>query len=97
MSNLDFTTDMTSRMLPEKIGKYLVHRTRVTIVPEGQSIYSDDAVEIAINDTDDGRECVQVTNNSWDDNFLITAESWPAIRQVIDVMVARCRVEREQG
>lgn len=95
----DFTTDSTSRLLPEQIGDYLIHRTGITIVPIGEPLYSVRATEIEINAEVGGEyvKVMQVSENTEDGTIIIDEQDWPVLRQVIDAMVARCRTETQEG
>ena len=93
-----YTTDATARFLPEEVGEFLVHRTRVTIVPKGEPTFSERATEIEIVD-DAGGEWVKLRQSAEDlqqGEVGIDPDAWPVMRLVIDAMVSRCRVEREE-
>lgn len=69
--------------------------TRLTVLPEGDQIYSDMATHISI---EDNASCEYVRLTQYSDNvdngeININPEEWTMIRNAVDTMVAECRKE----
>lgn len=71
--------------------EYETRVTRITVVPTGEPIFHSRAWSVEIDD-ESGGEYVRV--RSMDDEskeICIDQGEWPALREAIDSMVARCR------
>ena len=67
--------------------------TALTVVPEGEPLYSERAMEVEIVD-DAGREYVVITQSTRRDQQLrleVGPEEWPALRAAVDRMIRECR------
>lgn len=71
--------------------KYTTKITSVTVVPEGEPIYSEQATRITVTD-ESGGEFLWVEQSCRTDvgKVSISPEEWPAIRDAIDSMIAQC-------
>ncbi len=71
--------------------KYTTKITSVTVVPEGEPIYSEMATQITMTDEAAG-EFVEVVQSGRTDvgKICINPEEWPAIRDAIDSMIKQC-------
>lgn len=70
------------------------HQTRVTkmtILPEGEPIYSEGATRIEIDDEGAG-EFVVVSQDKG--KILIDPEEWRPLREAINKMIEQCRGEK---
>lgn len=69
--------------------------TQLTVLPEGEPIFSEMATHISIED-DAAGEYIKV-KQMWDSpengTIAISPEDWPAIRDAIDDMIFECRKE----
>ena len=65
--------------------------TRVTLAPEGEPIYSERAWTIEIDDEAAGEYVVVGSESDEHDKIRIDAREWPALREEINAMIARCR------
>lgn len=75
--------------------KMIQRCTRLTVLPEGDPIFSENATNISIED-DAGGEYIrlrQYINNHNIGEVNINPEDWKAIRDAVDTMVAQCRKE----
>jgi len=71
--------------------------TQRTILPEGKSLYCDQATKVEIQD-EAGGEFILVSQCT--DGFGkvgIEPDEWPLLRDVIDEMIKKCRTENESG
>lgn len=70
--------------------------TRLTVLPEGEPIFSEMATHISIEDDASG-EYVRLTQynetTGKGGHIDINPEEWPAIRDAINIMVVVCRKE----
>ena len=69
--------------------------TQITLVPEGEPIFSENAFVIEIND-DAGGEFLSVKSHEEqcrDGEIRINPSEWPALRDAIDRMIKECREE----
>ena len=71
--------------------KIIVRTTRVTILPEGEPIFSDTATHIKIEDEAAG-EFLEIEQQSGhvgtkDQTIQITPDEWPVLRGAIDRMM----------
>ena len=69
--------------------------TQLTVLPEGEPIFSEMATHISIEDEASG-EYVKVTqygDRAERGEININPEEWPAIRDAIDDMIFECRKE----
>ena len=68
--------------------------TRISVVPEGEPIYSERATEIEIQDEAAGEFLVvrQVNDRNKDAaEIIIEPDNWPAIRGAIELLLASLR------
>lgn len=67
--------------------KYTTKITSVTVLPEGEPLYSETATQITMTDESGGAflEVVQHVGK-----VLISPEEWPAIRDAIDSLIKQC-------
>lgn len=72
--------------------------TQLTVLPEGESIFSEMATTITIADEGSG-EFVVVDQHGRTDIGKITIDprEWPALRKAVDRMVRECRPDRVGG
>lgn len=62
--------------------------TEITVLPEGESLFSEQATSVRIKDRGAG-EFVQVCENYGESGEIsISPEQWPALREVIDRTMA---------
>jgi hypothetical protein len=61
----------------------------VMILPVGEPIFSEQAIEVRITD-EAGGEFIEIRGNS-DSVVGIDPEQWPTLRAAIDYMVKECR------
>ena len=68
--------------------------TQITVAPEGDPIFSEQATHISIEDEACG-EYVRVTQYGAKAKYEINInpEEWPILRDAIDTMIAACRKE----
>ena len=64
--------------------------TRLTIVNEGEPLFSQYGYTIEIEDEAAG-EYIQVTDHQENNKITFNPEDWPAIRSAINKMVKRCQ------
>ena len=65
--------------------------TQITIVPEGEPIFSELGYTVKIDDNAGG-EFIEVQDHSDDEGKIaINPEDWPALRRAINRMVNNCR------
>ncbi len=71
---------------------YETRVTALTVLPEGQEVYSEMATTIRIDD-ESGGEFVLVEQSGRDDlsKIAINPDEWPALRDAITRMVDACR------
>jgi hypothetical protein len=64
--------------------------TQITVVPDGEPIFSERAVTISIRDEAAGEFVVvkQLTDDPQE--IAIDPEEWPALREAIDEMIKEC-------
>ena len=67
---------------------YQTRVTQMTILPEGEPVYSEGATRIAIDD-EGGGEFVVVSQDKG--SILIDPEEWRPLRDAIDKMLSECR------
>ena len=70
--------------------------TQITVAPEGEPIFSEQATHVSIEDEGSGEflKVSQINHHAQKKGaFEITPEEWPTIRDAIDAMVAACRKE----
>ncbi len=72
--------------------KMTTRTTQVFVLPEGQPLYAESATKIEITDEAAG-EFVTIDQSGTSDfgKIAINPEEWPAIREVVDKMIAECR------
>ena len=73
--------------------KYEKRVTKLTVLPEGERIFSEAATDIVIQDEAAGEfvEVIQSDDNVAMGTIQITPEEWPILREAIDEMIAECR------
>ena len=64
--------------------------TRVTIVKEGDPLFSEYGYTIEIEDEAAG-EFIQITDHHDNNKITLNPEDWPAIRTAINKMVKLCK------
>lgn len=65
--------------------------TQITIVPEGEPIFSERGYSVKIEDNAAG-EFIEVQDHSDDKGRIaINPEDWPALRRAINRMVKNCK------
>lgn len=71
---------------------HLIRTTQITVVPEDQPIFSEQAITVSIVD-ESGGEFVEVQQASRTEigKITINPEEWPALREAISLMIADCR------
>lgn len=69
--------------------------TRLTVLPEGDPIFSENATHVTIEDEASGEyvRLTQYSDNADNGEVNINPEEWPAIRDAINTMVVACRKE----
>ena len=74
---------------------FIQRYTQITVIPEDQSISSELATNITIEDEGVGEflKVSQINDHAEKGIIEITPEEWPTIRDAIDVMLAACRKE----
>jgi hypothetical protein len=72
--------------------KYLARTTRVSIMPEGEPLFSEKCTHVEIQD-EAGGEYVVIRQNLGGDNesVSIDPEEWPLIKRSVDEMVANLK------
>jgi hypothetical protein len=71
---------------------YETRITQVVVVPEGEPTLSELATTIQIEDEAEGIEFLSLRQNLKPEAYVrIYPPEWPAIRNAIDAMMARCR------
>lgn len=65
--------------------------TRISIVPKGEALYHDRGWTVEIEDESSGEFLIvrSMSDREW--TIRMDPEEWPALREAIDSMVARCR------
>ncbi len=71
---------------------YTARVTRLTVVPDGEALFSELATEISIKD-DAGGEFLTVAQDTGQGHaeIRISPEEWPAIRRAINRLIPQCR------
>ncbi len=64
--------------------------TQITVAPENEPIFSEQATQITIDD-ESGGEYLKINQHHERNEFLLTPEEWPAIKEAIEEMLAICR------
>ena len=69
--------------------------TQITVAPEGDPIFSEQATHISIEDECAGEfvKVSQIGDHAERGIIEINPEEWPALRDAIDTMIAACRKE----
>ena len=71
---------------------YETRITQVVVVPEGEATCSELATTIQIEDEAEGIEFLSLRQNLKPEAYIrIYPPEWPAIRNAIEDMIARCR------
>ena len=73
--------------------KINTHVTQVTIIPEGEPLFSEMATTISIDDEAGGPfvRLEQEEVSRAKRGIAITAEEWPALRLAIEAMLENCK------
>ncbi len=75
--------------------KYITRKTQITVLPEGEPLFSEMATTVSITD-EAGGEYVEVEQEGkLVGKIRINPEEWPALRAVIDSMIADCKDETD--
>lgn len=72
---------------------YTTRATKLTVMPEGEPIFSDMATSVTIEDDSTG-EFVSVRQTACqlkNGEIQINPEEWPALRAAIDDMIGECK------
>lgn len=69
--------------------------TQLTVLPEGEPIFSEMATQITIEDEATGEyvKVKQMWDSSENGTIAISPEDWPILRDAIDDMIFECRKE----
>ena len=70
---------------------YKTRITQITIVPEGEPIYSEGATRIEIDD-DGGGELVVVSQDKG--KIMIDPDEWRPLCEAINKMISECKVRK---
>lgn len=75
--------------------KYEKRVTKLTVLPEGERIFSEAATDIVIEDEAAGEfvRVIQSDDNAAMGTIQITPEEWPILRDAINEMIAECRYD----
>ena len=75
--------------------KYEKRVTKLTVLPEGERIFSEAATDVVIQDEASGEfvEVIQSDDNAAMGTIKIMREEWPILREAIDEMIAECRYD----
>ena len=75
--------------------KYEKRVTKLTVLPEGERIFSEAATDIVIQDEAAGEfvEVIQSDDSAEMGTIKIMREEWPILREAIDEMIAECRYD----
>lgn len=65
--------------------------TRITLVPEGEPIFSEMGYQVEIDDVAGGEFVVVHCNMSGYDKIAINPGEWDVLKPAIDEMIKRCR------
>jgi len=78
--------------------KYEARITQVTVLPEGDAIFSELATVISIDDEAGGEFVTigQSNHHSEAGRVAFDASEWPMVRGEIDAMVVRCRQDNSK-
>lgn len=69
--------------------KLITRQTQWTVMPEGESIFTEGTTVITIQDEAAG-EFLEIEQTDGEGKIYVTPENWLAIRQAIDQAVAAC-------
>lgn len=73
---------------------YETRIVKITIVPEGEHLFSDRSTDISIEDEASG-EFIEVEQHlEGYGKIAINPEEWPTIRAAIDKMVKKCKEDK---
>lgn len=69
--------------------------TQLTVLPEGEPIFSEMATQITIEDESTGEylKVKQMWDSPENGTIAISPEDWPVLRDAIDDMISECRKE----
>jgi hypothetical protein len=73
--------------------KYMTLNTRMHLIPVGESLFCEAGFTVEIEDQAAGEYVVVRSQNPGDGQISVDSESWPALKELIDKMVASCREE----
>jgi len=75
--------------------KYEKRVTKLTVLPEGERIFSEAATDIVIEDEAGGEfvRVIQSDDNAAMGTIQITTEEWPILREAINEMITECRYD----
>jgi hypothetical protein len=76
--------------------EYDTRVTAITVAPQGQPIYSEQATQVNIVD-ETGGEFVEVCQSGRTDlgKIAIMPEEWPALRDAVNKLINGCRGEQQ--
>jgi hypothetical protein len=66
---------------------YIIRTTELTVMPEGEPIFSEMATIIRIEDEAAG-EFVEIKQQSGKQAIAVAPEEWPAIKQAVETLLA---------
>jgi hypothetical protein len=69
--------------------------TRLSIAPEGESVFSERGYTVEIDDAGGG-EFVAVTDGQGPVKIEINPPDWPVLRDAIDRMIKECRADSDE-
>lgn len=71
---------------------YITKTTRLTVLPKGQPVYSEQANTVSIDDESAG-EFVVLEQHGHEDlgKALINPDEWPVLRDAVARMISECR------
>jgi hypothetical protein len=76
--------------------RFVARPTEVTVLPEGDRLFSEVATHVRIEDESAG-EFLEIEQSGMEAEawkIRISPEEWPALRQVIDEMIVQCVADK---
>jgi len=74
---------------------YIQRITQITVLPEGEAIFSDMAIEITIRDEAAG-EYVSLRASNDEGEIVIEPDNWEVIKLTVDQMIADIKKHESQ-
>jgi hypothetical protein len=83
---------VTMTHIPTGNDKYEIRVTKLSVIPPGEPIFSDQATHVEIQD-EAGGEYLSVQQNHEESRIqiFIDRKQWPQLRDAIDFMIGECR------